>query len=184
MSDAVAQLLEELLKKEGGYVDHPDDRGGQTNFGITEQVARAAGWAGTMRDLPRDFALAIYRRRYWTGPGFAAVAEIAPAVAAELFDTGVNMGPGVAIASLQRSLNALNRRGRDWADIAVDRSIGPGTLAALRRFLAVRGASGEDVLLKALNALQGARYIELAEGRSANESFLYGWLDARVGAVA
>jgi lysozyme family protein len=176
-------LLEELLRKEGGFVDHRDDRGGATNFGITESVARAAGWAGAMRDLPRDFALAIYRRRYWSGPGFEAVAAIAPRVAAELFDTGVNMGPGVAIAFLQRSLNALNRQGRDWGDIAVDRSIGPATLKALRRLLAVRGAAGEGVLLKALNALQGARYIELAEGRAANESFLFGWLDARVGAA-
>jgi lysozyme family protein len=181
MITSINALLEELLRKEGGYVDHPDDRGGATNYGITESVARAAGWAGAMRDLPRDFALAIYRRRYWSGPGFEAVAAIAPRVAAELFDTGVNMGPGVAIAFLQRSLNALNRRGRDWSDIAVDRSIGPATLTALRRLLAVRGAAGEGVLLKALNALQGARYIELAEGRAANESFLYGWLDARVG---
>lgn len=180
MTTSINALLEELLRKEGGYVDHPDDRGGATNFGITESVARAAGWAGAMRDLPRDFALAIYRRRYWSGPGFEAVSAIAPRVAAELFDTGVNMGPGVAIAFLQRSLNALNRRGRDWADIAVDRSIGPATLTALRRLLAVRGDPGEGVLLKALNALQGARYIELAEGRGANESFLFGWLDARV----
>lgn len=183
MTASIDALLDDLLRKEGGYVDHPDDRGGATNFGITESVARAAGWAGAMRDLPRDFALAIYRRRYWSGPGFETVAAIAPRVAAELFDTGVNMGPGVAIAFLQRSLNALNRQGRDWADIAVDRSIGPATLTALRRLLAVRGAAGEGVLLKALNALQGARYIELAEGRAANESFLFGWLDARVGAA-
>lgn len=183
MTASINALLEDLLRKEGGYVDHPDDRGGPTNFGITESVARAAGWAGSMRDLPRDFALAIYRRRYWSAPGFEAVAAIAPAIAAELFDTGVNMGPGVAIAFLQRSLNALNRQGRDWADLAVDRSIGPATLAALRRLLAVRGAAAEGVLLKALNALQGARYIELAESRAANESFLFGWLDARVGAA-
>jgi len=184
MSDSITTLLEELLEKEGGYVVHRDDRGGATNFGITESVARSAGWAGRMQDLPRDFALAIYRRRFWTGPGFAAVADISPKVAAELFDTGVNMGPGVAIAFLQRSLNALNRQGRDWADTTVDRSIGPATLSALRRLIAVRGAAGEATLLKALNALQGARYIELAEGRAANESFLFGWLNARIGAVA
>ena len=176
----IDELLADLLQREGGYVDHPDDRGGPTNFGITLAVARSAGWAGAMRDLPRDFALAIYRSRYWTGPGFDSVAAFAPGVAAELFDTGVNMGPGTAIAFLQRSLNALNRQGRDWPDMAVDRSIGPATLAALRRLLALRGSSGEAVLLRALNALQGARYIELAEGRAANESFLYGWLSSRV----
>lgn len=173
-------LLDELLEREGGYVDHPDDRGGPTNFGITAAVARAAGWAGQMRDLPRDFARRIYRHRYWTAPGFEAVAAIAPAAAGELFDTGVNMGPGVAIAFLQRSLNALNSRARDWPDIVVDRVVGPATLGALRRLLAVRGRTGEAALLKALNALQGARYVELAEGRAANESFLLGWLTHRV----
>lgn len=180
MTDIAAALLEDLLAKEGGYVDHRDDRGGATNFGITEAVARSAGWAGSMRDLPRDFALSIYRRRYWSGPGLEAVAAIMPRVAAELFDTGVNMGPGVAIGFLQRSLNALNRRGRDWPELAVDRAIGPATLGTLRRMAAVRGGAGETVLLKALNALQGARYIELAEGRQANESFLFGWLQGRV----
>lgn len=176
----IARLLEALLDKEGGYVDHADDRGGPTNFGITQSVARAAGWTGAMRDLPRDLALAIYRRRYWTAPRFDAVAAIAPGVAAELFDTGVNMGPGVAAGFLQRSLNALNRQGRDWPDIEVDRAIGPATIDALRRFIAVRGSIGEAVLLKALNALQGARYIELAEGRQPNESFVFGWLSSRV----
>lgn len=176
----ITEMLEELLDREGGYVDHPDDRGGATNFGITQSVARAAGWAGTMRELPRDFAIAVYRRRYWSAPRFDAVASIAPEVGAELFDTGVNMGPGVAAGFLQRCLNALNRQGRDWPDIMVDRAIGNATMESLRRLLALRGKAGEAVLLKALNALQAARYIELAEGRQANESFLFGWLSSRV----
>lgn len=176
----ITEMLEDLLDREGGYVDHPDDRGGATNFGITRSVAVAAGWAGTMRDLPRDFALGIYRRRYWSVPRFDAVAAIAAEIAAELFDTGVNMGPGVAAGFLQRSLNALNRQGRDWPDILVDRAIGPATIDALRRLVAVRGKAGVAALLKALNALQGARYIELAEGRQANESFLFGWLSSRI----
>ena len=53
-------------------------------------------------------------------------------------------------------------------------------LAALRAFLGRRGDAGERVLLKALNCLQGARYIDLAQRRSANESFLYGWIANRV----
>lgn len=169
-----------LLAREGGYVDHADDRGGPTNFGITQAVARAAGWTGSMRSLPRDLAISIYRQRYWIDPRFDAVARQAPRIAAELFDTGVNTGTGVAIGFLQRSLNVLNRQGRDWPDMPVDRVIGPTTLAALGRFCALRGAGGEAALLKALNALQAVRYIELAEGRSANESFLFGWLAGRV----
>ncbi len=180
MIDIATALLDNLLVKEGGFVDHPDDRGGPTNFGITQTVALAAGWTGSMRDLPRERALGIYRRRYWTLPCFDTVAMITPKVAAELFDTGVNMGPGVAVAFLQRALNALNRQGRDWPDVVVDRAVGGATLSALRRLLIVRGAAGEAALLKALNALQGARYIELAEGRQANESFLFGWLSSRV----
>jgi lysozyme family protein len=176
----IAELLEDLLRKEGGFVDHPDDRGGATNFGITVAVARDAGWNGPMHDLPRALALQIYRRRYWTHPGFDRVAAVMADVAAELFDTGVNMGPGVAAGFLQRALNALNRRGADWPDIMVDRRIGPATIDALRRFKAVRGAAAEPVLMKALNALQGARYIEIAESRQANESFVFGWLSSRV----
>ena len=88
-----------------------------------------------------------------------------------------------ATGFLQRALNALNRGGRDYPDIAVDRRVGPRTLAALAGFLRVRGRTGEGVLLKALDALQGERYVRLAEARPANEAFLYGWLAGRVGAV-
>jgi lysozyme family protein len=91
------------------------------------------------------------------------------------------MGPAVAAGFLQRALNALNRSQQDYPDIAVDRRIGPGTINALKRFLADRGAAGEKVLLKAMEALQGERYLSLAEQRPANEAFLYGWLASRLG---
>jgi hypothetical protein len=51
----------------------------------------------------------------------------------------------------------------------------------LRAYQALRGSSGGFVLLQALQALQGERYIELAENRPANEAFLYGWLANRIG---
>ena len=174
-------LIEELIDREGGYADHPADRGGPTMFGITEAVARAQGYRGAMRHLPRGTAASIYRRIYWTRPAFDKVAARAEAIAAEMFDTGVNMGPKVAAAFLQRALNALNRGARDYADIAVDGRIGPVTLTALDGFLEQRGAAGEAVLLKALEALQGERYLHLAESRPANEAFLYGWLANRIG---
>ena len=175
------QFIDSLIAREGGFVDHPADRGGPTNWGITQAVARAQGYAGAMRDLPRETAAAIYRRLYWVLPGFDSVDRLAPRVAAELFDTGVNMGPPVATGFLQRALNALNREQRDYADIAVDRRIGPTTLAALDAYRKRRGAPGEQVLLKAMRALRGEHYVALAEGRPANEAFLYGWLANRVG---
>ena len=174
-------LIDALIAREGGYVDHPADKGGPTNWGITEAVARANGWRGDMLALPRTEAERIYRRLYWEEPRFDDVEPIAPIIAAELFDTGVNMGPPVAAGFLQRALNALNRNAGDYLDLAVDRRIGPATLAALRGFLARRGKAGEQVLRKAVEALQGAHYIALAEGRPANEAFLYGWIANRIG---
>ena len=78
----VDELIDELIEREGGYVNHPADRGGPTCFGITEAVARAHGYAGTMAKLPREEAAAIYRRLYWLRPRFDQVAERCPRVAA------------------------------------------------------------------------------------------------------
>jgi lysozyme family protein len=177
----IEEMIDGVIAREGGYVDHPADRGGPTRWGVSEAVARAQGWHGPMRTLPRDEAAAIYRRLYWLRPRFDAVAERAPAVAAELFDTGVNMGPMVATSFLQRALNAMNRGGRDYADVTADGRIGPATLAALDAFLAVRAPGAATVLVKAIEALQGERYLALAERRPANEAFLYGWLANRLG---
>jgi len=181
---SVEGMINELIEREGGFSDHPADRGGPTRFGITEAVARAHGYRGAMRALPRDEAAAIYRRLYWLRPRFDAVAVRAPRIAAELFDTGVNMGPAVAATFLQRALTALNRNGRDYPDLVPDGRLGPVSLAALDGFLAARGKrGGETVLLRALEALQGERYLRLAERRPANEAFLYGWLANRIGTL-
>ncbi len=177
----IDDLIDAVIDREGGYVHHPADRGGATRYGITEAVARANGYAGDMRHFARPAAVAIYRRGYWLSPGFDRVAVHAPRLAAELFDTGVNMGPEMAVRFLQRALNALNRGGRDYPDLACDGRVGARTLAALDAFVATRGAAAETVLVRAVEALQGERYLTLAERRPANEAFLYGWLAQRVG---
>ena len=178
----VESLIDGLIEREGGFVDHPCDKGGPTCFGITQAVARAHGYAGPMRQLPRSEAAAIYRRLYWARPRLDEVARRSPRLAAELFDTGVNMGPAVAVTFLQRALTALNRNAADYPDLTPDGRIGPATLTALDTFYAKRGrSSGETVLLRALEALQGERYLRLAERRPANEAFLYGWLANRIG---
>lgn len=174
------RLIDEIIEVEGGYVDDPDDLGGATCWGITEEVAREWGYDGPMQDLPQETAREIYRERYYLGPHFDRVADRSPAIARELTDTGVNMGVGQAGAFLQSALNALNDRGRHYRDITVDGQIGPATLGALGAYLDLRGSEGETVMLCALNALQGARYIELAEARERNEKFVYGWLRSRV----
>ena len=73
---------------------------------------------------------------------------------------------------------------RDYPDLVPDGRIGESTLAALDAFLKVRGKAGaETVLLRAIEALQGERYLRLAERRPANEAFLYGWLANRIGSL-
>lgn len=174
-------MIDDVIDREGDYVHHPADRGGPTRWGITEAVARAQGYTGAMRALPREMAEEIYRRTYWCAPGFDRIATRAPRIAAELFDTGVNMGTATAIGFLQRALNALNRSARDYPDIPVDRFIGPATLHALDGLLRARGPRAETVLLRAIEALQGERYIAFAERRPSQEAFLYGWLANRIG---
>lgn len=88
---------------EGGYVDDPRDRGGETNYGITKAVARANGYTGDMKTLPLDTAVEIYRRNYWRpiqgdklppGPDFAT------------FDYAVNSGVSRGAKGLQKAVGA------------------------------------------------------------------------------
>lgn len=178
------RLVDQVIGREGGYVDHPSDRGGPTRWGITEAVARRYGYTGAMRELPREKAVAIYLKRYWEEPGFDQVAKLSEKIAEELFDTGVNMGQATAAMFLQRALNGLNARGKHYADIGADGDIGPGTIAALKAYLGRRGADGIVVMLKALNVLQGARYFEITPAQHPHEDFLYGWLRTRIGGLS
>src|SRR3546814_1407705 len=136
-------MIEATIGKEGGYGNHPADKGGPTMWGITERVARKNGYTGDMRNLPREKAVAIYRQEYAIKPGFAAVAEISPDVGEELFATGVNMGPAIPALWFQQCLNALNDGGKHYPDIAEDGDIGPGTLAAFRAYRKARGTEAD-----------------------------------------
>ena len=79
----VDALIDTVMDREGGYVNHPADKGGPTCFGITEAVARAHGFVGSMRQLPRADAAAIYRRIYWLRPHFDEIAKRSARLAAE-----------------------------------------------------------------------------------------------------
>ncbi len=108
--------FEKLLKHEGGYSDHAADPGGKTRYGVTEAVAREAGYRGDMRELPLDLAKRIYKDKYWD----AVQAENLPAdVRYPLFDAAVNSGPAQAAKWLQRACGV-----RD------DGVIGPQTIRA------------------------------------------------------
>lgn len=175
-----ADSFNSVILLEGGYSNHPSDSGGKTCYGITEGVARANGYHGSMRDLPIETASKIYYTQFWTPLHLDEISVSSSSLADRLFDMAVNVGLHRAGGWLQRSLNALNSKGSLYADMVVDGIVGPITLTALRAYLTRRGTEGETVLLKALNGLQAAYYIELAERREKDESFLYGWLRKRI----
>lgn len=169
----VNEIVNGVINVEKGYWNDPV--GGPTMYGITEPPARAAGYKGDMKDLPRETAYAIYYDQYVTAPGFNKIITYSDLVAQEVIDTGVNMGVGVAGKFLQRSLNALEKSG-----LIVDGKVGQRTINALRDYYAHRGSDGTKVLLKMLNSLQATRYIELAESSEARRKNLYGWIRLRV----
>lgn len=109
--------FDRVIGHEGGYVNHPNDPGGETMWGITIAVAHANGYTGPMRDLPRDKAKAIYRDQYW----HKVKADSMPfPVAFQVFDAAVNHGTGQAAKFLQRAAGVMD-----------DGVIGPKTVAAV-----------------------------------------------------
>ncbi|WP_142847089.1 glycoside hydrolase family 108 protein [Telmatospirillum sp. J64-1] len=178
------KIIDQVIGREKGYVNDPLDLGGETNWGVTEGVARAYGYHGPMKDMPRHVAEAVYADLYWNCLRLDDVEAISPEIAAELADTGINMGVGMAGRFLQRALNAFNDRGRLWPDLVVDGLVGPRTIGALHEYARRRADQGRrmmiDVMLAALNAQQGHRYIDISEERQENQRFTFGWFAHRV----
>ena len=144
------QAFDILLKHEGGFSDHPADPGGKTRFGITEAVAREAGYRGDMRELPVDLAKRIYKDRYWDA---VRAEELPEAIRYAVFDAAVNSGPRQAIRWLQRAVGAKD-----------DGIIGPVTLAA------VRAADPERLLRRML-----AQRLRFVTGLPTWAAFGRGW---------
>lgn len=175
----IDQQVADLIGREGGYTNRSADLGGPTRYGITQAVARAHGYAGDMAVLPLATAAAIYKSDYWTLPHFDLVAAQSPAVAAKLFDIGVNCGVATAGMLLQRALNVLF-----GSQLKVDGVISPGgaSLVTLQSYLAARAGNDDDlVLVELIACFQGERYAELVERNPSQRANIYGWIRARVG---
>lgn len=177
----IDELINSILRVEGdAFTNDPQDSGGPTKWGITQEAL--SDWMGRpatahdVANLTRTTAYQIYLHRYYVKPGFDKVKKLSAVLSEELTDTGVNCGPSVATTFLQRALNAFNLNGTKYDDVRVDGDCGPRTRTALDAYLMWRGAEGETVLLRALNCLQGERYIDLAEKRPKDEKYVYGWL--------
>jgi len=171
------KIINGIIEIEGGYVNNLDDSGGETNFGITLEVARDNGYYGSMKDMPHEVAFDIYAHKYWLPVHADDLSDVSIALAEEVVDTAVNMGVPRASGFLQRALNTLNNRGELYPDIEVDTHIGNATIGALRAYADKRNI---EVLVKMLNCMQGAFYVDLAERREKDEEFIYGWFKNRV----
>ena len=102
-----------LIDHEGGYVNHPKDPGGETQFGITKRSYPHLN----IRDLTLDDARAIYRRDFWD----RLQCDALPLAARfQVFDAAVNSGPGNAVRWLQAA-----------AGVAQDGHVGPVTRQAV-----------------------------------------------------
>jgi hypothetical protein len=156
---AVLVLLAGVIAREGGYVNHPADPGGETNMGITKVVAVKNGYTGPMRTLPREVAESIYYSSYLVEPGYAALVPIDAAVTEELFDTTVNMGAARPSTWFQLSINA-----QCSSALAVDGRVGPGTIAAY-------------------DGAQRLEYARLVRVNPKLQVFYKGWIAQRVGNV-
>lgn len=110
-----------LMLHEGGYVNHPDDPGGETNYGITKATARRNGYDGPMKSLPLDVARRIAKAEYWDAVRADALPD---QIRFDVFDTCYHSGPVRAIRLLQQALGFI---GTD-----VDGIFGRNTLASVQ----------------------------------------------------
>jgi len=172
---------------EGGYVNDPVDRGGETYRGISrvyhpdwrgwkriDKQRRKAGFPGSLaadRTLQANVK-AFYKQAYWDRFQGDVIAD--QAVANELYDTAVNMGVRRAVRFLQSSLNLLNRNQRDYDDLIVDGWFGDKSLVALKVLL--RKDRRSDALVKMMNIQQGARYVDIMARDASQERFARGWI--------
>lgn len=169
-------IINGVIDREGLYANDPDDQGGETMYGITVAVARANGYHGPMKDMPRSVAYAIYLKRYIKEPKFDLILAIDEKIGEELIDTGVNMGPSKAAEFLQRWLNSLSA-----AKLFVDGRVGPITAKALVKYITSRRAGeSRTIMLRALNSIQAVRYLEIAESQPSQTKYLNGWILNRV----
>jgi lysozyme family protein len=162
----VRQIAEEIVRREGGFVNDPDDPGGATNFGVTIHTMRRLGLDLTadgrvdvadVRALTRDRAVDIYVEHYFTRPGIGALPD---ALQASVFDMYVNAGSN-AVRILQRLLVRMGH------DTIIDGAIGPQT---------VRNAHAADAaaprhLADAYGIERRNYYYTLADARPASRKY-------------
>lgn len=161
MADDVYEIaFERTIGLEGGYVDHPQDRGGPTKYGLSKR-------SNPDLDIPNltlEQAKQIYKERYWDRLNLISIPyEI---LQLEIFDTAVNCGLRMAQLIVQRSLNFLGE------GLSEDGIMGPRTIDALNRW------TEKDcrAVFKCLNGFQFIYYVRIIENDPRQKVFARGWM--------
>jgi lysozyme family protein len=162
----VREIAEEIVAREGGYVNDPDDPGGATNHGVTIGTLRRLGIdvnrdtridVADVKALSRKQAVEIYLKHYFEGPGIAALPE---ALQASVFDMYVNAG-GNAVKILQRLLTDMG------FPCEPDGEIGPQTIRAAQ----MAWEAAPTHLPDAYGIARRNYYYALADKRPASRKF-------------
>lgn len=190
------RAFDRLIGVEGGYVNHPADRGGPTKFGISLRFLKAEGRIDLNKDGRADFDLDmdgdldgqdirmmtvahardLFKRCFWD----RLRCDDLPAPLGEmLFDQAVNGGLKAAITILQKAINfcqvAPGGVEPILAGVAVDGQLGPATLAGVERVLKYP-AKGMPALVVAYREMAAARYRAIVRADPTQSAFLEGWL--------
>lgn len=190
--------LEKLYMMEGGLGNQRYDRGGETILGISRKfwpnwdgwqyvdTAKARGYASEpLAKWPTYYLLIddvkeFYETNFWNP--IRADEYPSARVAFAVFQVAVNMGLKDAGLFLQKSLNALNRMGKTYQDIAEDGMIGRMTVAAMTSYFqnnrrSFKESQLEDILTMAILGNQYMHYQEIADRNPSQEMNFYGWVN-------
>ena len=166
----INQMINDILRREGGYVNNPADRGGPTKYGITQKTL--SNYVGhrvqpsDVENLSEDVARDIYERNYYVAPRIDRLpAEIQPFI----FDCAVNHGPRQAIKFVQSVCNQAGYQ----PSLSVDGAMGPNTRKAAEWAQQQMGPQ----FLKALLEERRNFYRLIVKARPSQAVFLQGWLN-------
>jgi type VI secretion system secreted protein VgrG len=156
--------LAPLLKAEGGYVNHPNDRGGATNLGITQAVYREYknNPLADVAQITMPEAEDLYKRLYWNPLLLDSINS--DRVADLLFNQAVNRGVNGAGKLLQRALNGLG------SQLLVDGVVGPKTIDAANL------VPDDRMLMRELVKAAQVAYVQIVEKNPSQLVFLEGWI--------
>jgi len=150
--------IDKILVNEGGYVNDPTDRGGETKFGISKRAYPHID----IKNLTTQGAKDIYKKDYWDKVKGDDIAD--DLVAYEVFDTAVNMGVRTSSKLLQMVVGSHP-----------DGVIGSKTLEKIN-------AMDVELLVSKFRLTKIARYMYLVKRRPANKKYLAGWINRVLGA--